>query len=85
LFRSDRRIRRLVEQFCRRSADGVPYVAPEVQLLFKSRDPQPKDEADLAAARPLLDPAARRWLAAALSLHAPGHPWLLRLSGPVDG
>jgi hypothetical protein len=85
LFRRDRRITRPLGDFGRRSADGVPYVAPEVQLLFKSRDPQPKDEADFAAARPLLDPAARRWLADALSLHAPGHLWLPRLNSSVAG
>jgi hypothetical protein len=84
LFRRDRRITRPIEQFGRRCADGVPYVAPEVQLLFKSRDPQSKDEADFAA-RPLLDPAARRWLADALSLHAPGHPWLPRPHRSGDG
>jgi hypothetical protein len=85
LFRRDRRITRPLDLFGRRDAVGVPYVAPEVQLLFKSRDPQPKDEADFAAARPFLDPAAGRWLADALSLHAPAHPWLPRLTGSGDG
>jgi hypothetical protein len=44
------------ERFGRRSADGVPDVAPEVQLLFKARALLPKDEADFAVALPLLNP-----------------------------
>jgi hypothetical protein len=54
----------------RRSADGLPYLAPEIQLLFKARSsaPRPRDAADLALARPLLDRAARSWLDAAIQL-----------------
>lgn len=34
-----------------RTADGVPYLAPELQLLFKSVDPRPKDLIDAAEVR----------------------------------
>jgi hypothetical protein len=79
IFRRDPRITRPIERFGRRTADGVPYVAPGIQLLFKARGSLPKDQADFAAALPLLDAEARSWLAEALALHLPGHPWLARL------
>ena len=63
-----------------RSEDGIPYGRPEIVLLFKARhSDRPKDEADFAAVLPRLGPARRRWLADALELVHPGHPWLERL------
>ena len=59
-----------------RTPGGVPHGRPETVLLFKAKAVRPKDEADLAAVLPRLDPEARRWLAAALALVQPGHPWL---------
>jgi hypothetical protein len=41
--------------------DGVPYLRPEVALLYKARLDRPKDRDDLAAA--VLGPEARAWLA----------------------
>ncbi len=38
LFRRDRRIRRPLAGIGRHSADGIPYLAPEIQLLYKSRN-----------------------------------------------
>ncbi len=38
------------------TSDGIPYLAPELQLLFKSKAPRPKDDVD---AREVI-PAARR-------------------------
>lgn len=79
-FRRDPRITRPVSALTRRTVDGLPYLAPEVQLLFKAKaTPLPKDEHDFAMACPLLDRAGRTWLATALALHAPDHPWLDRL------
>ncbi|MEU7788062.1 amino acid transporter [Amycolatopsis sp. NPDC049159] len=69
-------VRRPVSRLGAVSAGGIPYLAPEVQLLAKARDTRPKDERDFTAALPVLDTAQRRWLAAAL---APDHPWQDRL------
>ena len=64
----------------RRTADGVPYLAPELALLFKAPNPRPKDEADFDAVRPLLDAEAKDRLARALSVAHPEHPWIGRLT-----
>lgn len=53
-------------------AAGVPYLAPELQLLFKSRAPRPKDDLDAQETIPELGIDARRRLATRL---APAHPW----------
>lgn len=58
---------------------GIPYLAPEIVLLFKAKHVRPKDEADLEHVLPHLAPAARAWLAEALARVHPGHPWLPRL------
>ena len=59
-----------------RTAAGLPFLAPEVQLLYKAKALRPKDAADFALVYPLLDPTRRDWLAAALHTAHPGHRWL---------
>lgn len=59
-----------------RSDRGVPYLRPELVLLWKSPHRREQDEADLEAVLPALDPAARARLEAWL---APDHPWRSRL------
>ena len=64
-----------------RSASGIPFVAPQIVLLFKAKAVRDKDEADFALIAPKLSPEARAWLAASLAIIQPGHPWIERLSG----
>jgi hypothetical protein len=75
IYRRDPRIRRPYPGIIRHSADGIPYLAPEVVLLFKAGHPRGKDEADFRRVLPLLDRAQRRWLLDALTVTSPGHPW----------
>lgn len=63
-----------------RTAAGIPFGRPEVILLFKAKACRPKDEADFARVLPRLGGEARRWLADALALAHPGHPWLAALA-----
>ena len=57
------------------TGDGLPYLAPELQLLLKamsSAGTRPKDDADAALVIPLLDEPRRAWLRE----HLPeDHPW----------
>ena len=55
---------------------SCPILAPEIVLLYKSKEPRSTDDADLTNAIPHLPTEARAWLAAALGLSAPGHPWI---------
>ncbi|HEV8228322.1 MAG TPA: amino acid transporter [Candidatus Limnocylindria bacterium] len=78
-YRRDARIGLHVADLGRRDASGIPYVRPEVVLLYKSKGSRPVDETDLLYALPRLDPAQRGWLYAALYTIDPAHRWLARL------
>jgi hypothetical protein len=79
VFRRDARIQRPLAANVHRTNDGIPYLAPEIQLLYKAKGLRPKDEADFARTLPYLDEESRSWLAQALALAHPGHPWLAQL------
>ena len=68
VYRRNPAITRPLGEIVRRSSEGWPYLAPEVQLLFKAKAPRPRDAADLAIALPRLDEPARLWLEAALQV-----------------
>jgi hypothetical protein len=78
--RRDERIRLAYDDVVERTTEGIPYLRPEVVILFKAKQARPKDEADLAAVLPLLDPPRRRLLRQWLELVHPGHFWLGDLS-----
>ena len=75
----DTSIRRPYSEVIRQTDDGLPYLAPEIVLLFKARLSRPKDEDDLNRVLPLLDPRAQTWLWHALKKVQPGHPWIARV------
>jgi hypothetical protein len=74
--RRDETIRLPYGQIIRRTGAGIPYLVPEIVLLFKAKHCRPKDEADLRGTLPLLETAARDWLGWALRRVHPGHPWI---------
>ena len=59
--------------------DGIPYIRPDIQLLYKSKGPRAVDESDLLAVLPRLDAAQRATLSAWISADDPTHRWLARL------
>jgi hypothetical protein len=63
----------------RRDASDVPFIRPEVNLLYKSKEPRPVDETDFLYALPRLDVAQKGWLSGALYTIDPTHRWLERL------
>jgi hypothetical protein len=60
-----------------RTTDGIPYLAPELQLLYKSKGQRSKDEVDAAEVIPSLDARQRELLSRLLE---PDHPWRRQLS-----
>lgn len=79
LYRRDPRVGLHAGDIGRLTPEGIPYVRPEIQLLYKSHATRAKDESDLIAVLPHLDPAQRGFLAAALWTTSPRHRWLERL------
>ena len=76
VYRREPRVRRPMPTVVRRSSDRLPYLAPEIQLLYKSKGPRERDDRDFAQTCPLLAADARRWLLHALELTAPHHTWI---------
>ena len=74
-----RAIRLPFTRLLERTADEIPFVRPEVVLLFKAKHAREKDEEDFDVVLPRLDRERRSWLRDALHRVHPGHPWLARL------
>lgn len=79
--RRDERIRLPFDEAIFVADDGIRYLRPEIVLMMKARLDRPKDERDLAAILPLLEPDRRAWLQRTLEFIHPGHPWLARVGG----
>ena len=72
-------IRLPYREIIRHDPDGIPFLAPELVLLFKAKHARPKDQADFDDTVPHLTGAQRRTLAELLARAHPGHRWLARL------
>ena len=80
IFRRDPRIRVPYRDAIEHTVAGIPYGRPELILLFKAASAHEQKHAeDFAAVLPTLEPARRHWLADALALVHPGHPWIPEL------
>jgi hypothetical protein len=78
---ADRRVPRAVDKrLIEHTDDGIPYLRPEVVLLFKAKWTRPKDEDDLRDTLPLLDASRRALLGEWIALVHPGHEWLARVA-----
>jgi len=83
-YRRDTSIRHPVGIFS--TAGGYPVIAPQIQLLYKAKEPRPKDLDDLQRFIPRLDEAARRWLRAAIaSAHREFLPTFDEIANPAVG
>ena len=77
VYRRHRRIRRPLETLTgRASSEAMPALAPEIQLLYKSKDLRDKDQADFLRVLPCLEHEERAWLLDSLILTDPHHPWI---------
>jgi hypothetical protein len=73
VYRRDPKLALPWERVVLRTTQGVPYLAPALQLMYKSVHVRPKDQLDADTVIPALDPAS----VALLDLHLPrDHPWV---------
>jgi hypothetical protein len=70
-YRRELSVQRPLHSVFTRSASGWPIIAPEIQLLYKCKQPRDKDLLDLARYVPALDEAARLWLRSAVAATHP--------------
>lgn len=79
VFRRDRRIRRALDTVIRHDPERTPYLAPEIQLLYKASHIRAEDNSDFDRVTRYLDDPSRRWLSCALSQLDQHHQWLCAL------
>ena len=77
--RRDETIRLPYADIIQHTPDGIPYLAPELVLLFKAKHARPKDQTDFDNVVPNLSNAQRKTLAELLAHVHPGHAWLADL------
>ncbi|PPA69535.1 nucleotidyltransferase domain-containing protein [Jeotgalibacillus proteolyticus] len=75
-FRRDTRISSPLDSVWSVSKTGIPYLNPEIVLLYKAKNTREKDHQDFIAAMNYLEKEKKRWLKSALELHQPEHKWL---------
>jgi hypothetical protein len=81
VYRREPKIRRRFADVLRSSECGLRYLAPEIQLLYKSKRVRPRDSADFRSAMPRLGESARAWLRDALVTTQPDHAWIAQIDG----
>ena len=79
-FRRDFRIFHPLKSVWGYSETGIPYLNPEIVLLYKAKDTRDKDHQDFMAIVEKLDGERRKWLRYAIHLHEPEHKWLQYLT-----
>lgn len=79
MYRREPSIRLEKAKVFRQTTNGIPYIKPEIQLLYKggSSKIREKDLQDLINVLPRLDKQEKQWLEASLNKQFPeGHHWL---------
>ena len=75
-FRRDVRISAPLNSVWSVSENGIPYLKPEIVLLYKAKNTREKDHQDFRAIKDFLNNEQKQWLRNALELHEPEHKWL---------
>jgi hypothetical protein len=73
-------VTRPIEAMGLRSPEGIPFLAPEIQLFYKAKAPRPKDWLDFAKVLPLLSKSQKTWLRDAILIaYGEDNCWLRKL------
>ncbi len=78
-FRRNPAITRRLDRIGMRTSAAVPFLVPEIVLLFKAKALGARDARDFDLTQSRLRAEPRRWLKNALEACHPGHPWIARL------
>jgi hypothetical protein len=76
VYRRDTRIQReLIKTFLTTNS-GIPFLSPEIALLYKSKNPRLKDEIDFRNIYEYISIEQKQWLQHSLKLLYAKHPWI---------
>jgi hypothetical protein len=79
IYRREASIKLPLYEIINKTLEGIPYLKPEIQLLYKggSHKVRDKDKRDLLTILPLLNDYQKDWLIHALKIQFPeGHDWI---------
>lgn len=76
IFRRDSRISCSLNSVWSYSNTGIPYLNPEIVLLYKVKNTREKDHQDFMIIKDYLNSKKKQWLQNAIELHEPEHMWL---------
>ena len=79
IYRRNKMVRRPLAKCYLVSKEGIRFLCPEVVLLYKSKNPNAKDEQDFAGIVKHLDAERREWLRDSIAVCEAGHHWLHHL------
>ncbi|MEH7610154.1 nucleotidyltransferase domain-containing protein [Gottfriedia acidiceleris] len=75
-FRRDESITCKLDSFYRVTNEGIPYLNPEIVLLYKVRNTREKDHQDFKNVKDYLNLSQKTWLRESILIHHPNHEWL---------
>ncbi|MGP4076091.1 nucleotidyltransferase domain-containing protein [Halobacillus sp. K22] len=78
-FRRDSNIKFPLSHMNLCSEQGIPYLNPEIVLLYKAKHSSEKDNQDFHFIFPHLNERQKEWLKQSLMHHQPNHIWLEKL------
>jgi hypothetical protein len=79
IFRRNKSVAALKREILLTTNEGIPYLSPEIVLLYKAKQLRKKDECDFESVCGRLSDRQRGWLRNALDICHPNHIWLCRL------
>lgn len=79
IYRRNQEIRRSLAKIGLHSSEGIKFLCPEIVLLYKSKNPQTKDERDFQTVVAHLDPERKQWVKNAITITDSQHHWLQSL------
>ncbi len=80
IFKRKESIRADLTEITLTSEEGIQFLAPHIQLLYKSKSLRQKDQLDFSHTYPVLNPSQKTWLKNALnSVYPNGHSWMTEL------
>ena len=75
-FRREESITCRLDAFYSVSSEGIPYLNPEIVLLYKVKNTREKDHQDFKNTVNYLTNSQKKWLREAILVHHPNHEWL---------
>jgi hypothetical protein len=75
-FRRNMTVRVPVKDILLFTKDGIPFLSPEIILLYKTKNTRAKDQLDFTAVYDKLSSEQKCWLSSAIKGCQPEHEWL---------